>query len=310
MSIYQRILTCLLLLLTTACLFVLSNQISIPASLQTPKPYPDPNITAQPAPTFYPYPFPLQKPLEAVITSSPTPSPTPTSLPERTEIHFENLGLVWRDCELPRPHYQSQEDCLGVTKKETFEDGESPFGEHFLPPGALMQGWRLFIGNDVYEALHQPYMVKAFSDPDDWLEYKLFKNGQILITRKSKLTGYDPNAGLLNINGKYAWEFANPYQATVIYDDVDLRQQYGLEAVYRPYVINGKMIFVARDNGKMFVVVDGKSIGPEFDEIEIGYCCETVGIYRYPGQYWFWGSRESRNFVVVITALSLTPAIQ
>jgi hypothetical protein len=224
-------------------------------------------------------------------------------LPERIEIHFYELGLLWRECELPRPINESLEECLGVTMTKRDEDNAFPFGESFTPPGGLRRGFRLTIGSDVFEALHQPSSDGGYSDANGIYTYNLFKNNELQISMTTTFGGYDPNAGLLNINGKYAWEFANPKQPTIIYDGVDLCKEFHLEAAYRPYVIGDKMIFVAMNDEKMFVIANGEQIGTVFDQIYNGYCCETARIIRSPEQYWFWGTSEGRSFAVVITEI-------
>ena len=292
MGVYKNVAIFGTVLLINACSLAQSSQ---------PYPYQAPAIVPPSAKS--PYPYPGQNPLLTEYALSPTHTPTSTSLPERIEIHFYKLELLWRECELPRPNNESQEECLGVTMSKRTESESSPFGETFTPPGGLSRGFRLTIGNDVYESVHQPSPEGGYSDANGMYEYHLFKNGQLLLTMITTFSAYDPNVSLLNINGKYAWEFANPKQPTIIYDGVDLRQEFDLEAAYRPYVVGETMIFVARKNGNMFVVADGEQIGPGFDQIYNGYCCETKTIIRSPGQYWFWATREGRRFVVAITEI-------
>jgi len=268
-------------------------QVQPPAYSQSSQSYPYPEPTIFPTQVIHPYPLPGQNPLLPIFT------PSPTFLPERIEIQFEDLGLLWRECELSRSYYQSQEECLGVTMTKLNEGDESPFGESFSQPKGLLPGWRLSIGNDIFETVHQPSQEGGFTDANNQAEFRLFKNDRLLISKIIPMPAHNPNASLLNINGKYAWELT----PTIIYDGVDLRQEFSLKAAYRPYVIGKQMIFVAMNNGKMFVVADGEQIDPTFDQIYNGYCCETVHIIRTPGQYWFRGTREGREFAVVITAI-------
>ena len=324
MSIYRYLMVFGIVLLISACTSTAPIQTILPATTQIfqinptaapvtlqaqpeasaqslqPYPYPGPAILSTTTPS--PNPYPGIYPPYPAFTPSPTKSPTPTSLPERIEIHFNELGLLWRECELPRPVNESQEECLGVTMSDWAENDRSIFADTFTPPGGLMRGFRLTIGDDVFEALHQPSPDGGFSDANGIHTYNLFRNGQLLLSMITTFSAYDPNAGLLNINGKYAWEFADPRQPTIIYDGVDLRQEFDLEGAYRPYVIGETMIFVAKNNEKMFVMANGEQIGPTFDEIYNGYCCETTSIVRLPGQYWFWATSEGRRFVVVITS--------
>ena len=73
-----------------------------------------------------------------------------------------------------------------------------------------------------------------------------------------------------------------------MYDGVDLRAAYGFEAVYAPYAMRDKLIFVARQDDQYFVVYDGRRLGPVFDRILIAYCCEPAAyshtcIFHIPG---------------------------
>lgn len=280
-----------------------TKELALSQSVPNSKPSSHPEVYPKPTdnPFLYLPAYPDPGYIPSSQTPSPTSSPTPTTLPERIEIRFEELGLLWHECELPRPQNQTKEDCLGVTMNARMDGDESPFGETFTPQGGISPAKRLRIGNDVYEAVHVPYQGKGFTGPDGLAEFRLYKNSRLLITKRTHMVGYE-NASLLNINGKYTWEFAEYMIETIIYDGVDLRQELGFEAVYRPYIIEGRMIFVARNHGKMFVVVDGVQIGHAYDEILNGYCCETPKIMRAPGQYWFIGKKDGRTFQVVITA--------
>jgi hypothetical protein len=53
-------------------------------------------------------------------------------------------------------------------------------------------------------------------------------------------------------------------------------------------------------------VVDGKQMGPEFDEIIVEYCCEPAAYsVRFGGgRYAFWGIRGDRHYAIEITARS------
>jgi hypothetical protein len=66
--------------------------------------------------------------------------------------------------------------------------------------------------------------------------------------------------------------------------------------------LDGKLIFIGEKDDASFVVYDGEQIGPTFDEITIGYCCE-IALYapRFgEGRYGFWGRRGGSSWVVEI----------
>jgi hypothetical protein len=106
----------------------------------------------------------------------------------------------------------------------------------------------------------------------------------------------------MNVGGRCVWEYAEPQHETLYYDDVSLVELFHLDAAYRPYGINGKLIFTAKENGKYHIVYDGKQLGPIFDEITVAYCCEPAlySIRYAQGQYWFWGVRENKHYIVAI----------
>jgi hypothetical protein len=238
-------------------------------------------------------------------TIAPSPAPSATFFPERNEIRFNDLGILWQECELPLSQDHTDEECLGVARTNWNDVSTKPFSESFTPPDGMLPGNRLLIGNDVYEAIHQPY-GKSYSDLEGKFEYGLYKNGELLLMLKTDFGAYDPNVTLINVNGKYAWEFAKPSQPTIFFDGVDVTQELDLDEAYRPFVISENLIFIAEKDENMYAVFDGEQIGPAFDFIQNGdYCCEPPKglIERRPGQYWFWGRRGDQSYVVVITEI-------
>jgi hypothetical protein len=124
------------------------------------------------------------------------------------------------------------------------------------------------------------------------------------------------NISLRDVSGTVAWEFAGEPQKTIIYGREDVRALYDLDAAYRPYGIDGKLVFVGEDDGLRFVMVDEKRLGPEFDEIIVAYCCEPAAYsVRFgEGRYAFWGSRGDRHYIVeaegaALSAPGLQPAV-
>ena len=115
---------------------------------------------------------------------------------------------------------------------------------------------------------------------------------------------YPPNISLRDVTGTVAWEFVGELEKTIIYGGKDVRAPYDLDAAYRPYGIDGKLVFVGEKDGLRFVMVDGKRIGPEFDEIIVAYCCEPVmySVRFGEGRYAFWGTRGGRHYVVELSS--------
>jgi len=243
-----------------------------------------------------PYPDPNPNSDQVINTATPVVSPMPSGVPQKIEVIYQEIGILWQECNLTDKNWQNAEACLGFIQPDWSEGDRQRLGEQNDVTGGLRQT----IGNDVYETMYLP---------DTWnsmrREYVLLKNTEVIATITGTFTGYDPNRSLLNVGGKIVWEFADPEHPTVIYDGRDVRSEYNVEAAYIPYDIGGKLLFVARENGKYYLIYDGQKLGPEFDEISIAYCCE-FGLYsirHLQGQYWFWGSRNGQNYIVVISAI-------
>ena len=261
-----------------------------------PNPNPDPVIdTATPVDTESPYPFPYTGPVQPADTATPVVSPTPTDVPVKTEIVYQEIGVVWQECNLADKFWQKAEECLGRTMPAWTGEDRQRLGERENGIGPIRQG----IGNDVFETR------ETDQHNNMQFEYVLLKNNEVITTITGTFWAYDPNQSLLNVGGKIVWEFADHEFPTVIYDGVDVRGEYNVDAAYIPYDIGEKLLFVARKDGKYFVMYGGQKLGPEFDEISIAYCCEPAGwsIRRLQGQYWFWGSRDGKNYIVVISAV-------
>ncbi len=251
----------------------------------TPTP-PKPTPTPIYLPTL-PYPYP------APTIHTPASSPTSTIIPVLTEEIYQDAGLLWQECNLLYKDWQSGEECLGVELPDWSETERGFFGYQQDGIGTITQT----VGNDAYEGIF-------ISWNDGQEEYALRKNGEVVTTITAEQEGYDPNRSLINLNGKILWEFAGYQHETVIYDGKDLRQGYGADALYLPYLVGRRLILVARQGSKYFIVYDGQKIGPDFDKIEIAYCCEPAmySIRRVKGEYWFWGDRNKQNYLVRIAA--------
>jgi hypothetical protein len=82
-----------------------------------------------------------------------------------------------------------------------------------------------------------------------------------------------------------------------------LRSQHDLDAAYRPYELDGKLVWIGRRDDAYFVVYDGEQVGPLLYKIIIAYCCET-SLYapRFgEGRYVFWGQEGDGSRLIEIT---------
>jgi hypothetical protein len=278
----------------------------------------------------------VDKPTEVVITTTQLlPSPSPTELssnivstPSLTSIVFNTLtpspmvsqtfstpevtptipltpyinmskidypsGLAWIECEVSFDLYHKwsvADKCFGFPLSSWQEEDRAHLGERFQRNPFKWDDIRITINGNLYETDNQPEGL-----------YILYRNEKIYAQSISGFTTFPPNRSLQDVGGKVAWELANPEHPTIIFDGQDLRQEHNLDAAYLPYSINDRLIFVAKKNSMYFVVYGEEQTGPEFNNISIGYCCGPAGysIQRVQGQYWFWGVRENRYYLVMI----------
>jgi hypothetical protein len=253
------------------------------------------------APTSVPT---LASNLESTTTPSPPPrepylSPTQTAVVSvsitPTTIAMEN-GLIWIECVVPNRDYSLMVEDMTILKKcvDPFEASDNDV----ISMGERVKGnlgfddLRITIGKDRFEA-------RLVDRDKDGFHYELTKNGEVIYKAIAHFMTSDPNRNLWNIDGKLVWELDGS-QPVLIVDGVDFNDKYQLEGSYFPYEIKGKLIFVAKKNGKFSIMYDEKIVGPEFDEISMPYCCAMVPLIRGNGQYWFVGSREGIKYLVSI----------
>ncbi len=223
--------------------------------------------------------------LPALLVAVALVACTPAELPQASP---EEVGLTWRECPVQTFSCEAEEVCLGELPPRVGDDARL---------GARSpEGFELTIDADTYRTRH---LELGVIDP-----YLLLRNGQPVSLLWGEFVVYDPEISLQRIAGKAAWEFSDPRQATVIYDGQDLRRVYGLDAVYRPHELAGKLAFIGRKAGEYFLVYDGRRVGPAFDEVHIAYCCEAVLYAPRGGEggYRFWGRRGDDLYVVEVAA--------
>jgi len=205
-------------------------------------------------------------------------------------------GLTWSECVVPNRDYaRSQPDLELLTScidaPTWSENDEKRRGERVEAAPALSD-WRITIGSDLFE-------TKLDDLSNGCCRYQLLKNGKVILRMTPGFMTSDPNRNVWNIGGKLVWELAG-YTTVIVVDGVDFNQKYQLEGSYFPYEINGKLIYIAKQNGKYQIVYDDEILSPEFDQISMAYCCGMVSVYSGSGQYWFVGTRGGTKFVVSI----------
>ena len=200
------------------------------------------------------------------------------------------VGLDWQECQLPGTStWEEPVDCFDPSPPVLSETEKGNFGDDTV---------QLTVGQDVYKAHANDMAVLTV--------YDLYRNG----SRIKSLIGVGDtlwlHMSLQNIGGHVAWQIANGNPGTIIYDGKDIRNLYGLDKAHASYGLAGKLIFVAQKGNKYFVMYDGQKVGPDFDQIIIAYCCETVlySVHFGQGRYQFRGTRGDKNYVVEISASS------
>jgi len=253
------------------------------AEIQTATPTATPIVT--PFPTYSPLP-PTETPIPTFAISF---SGTPTVIP------LDN-GLTWSECVVPINDYARTDSdmeflasCIEIPTGN--EDDKKRLGEQIDHQNATYD-WRITIGNDYFETRINDISRGCCS-------YKLVKNGDVILEMFPGFVTSNPNRKLWNIGGKLVWELAG-YTKVIVVDGVDYNEKYQLEGSHFPYEIKGKLIYLAKKNGRFHIVYDEKIIGPEFDAISMAYCCGMISVYYGSGQYWFVGRRGGTMYVVSI----------
>lgn len=233
---------------------------------------------------------PTVPPVAHAAPTTPTAALTDNSIVSETS--FAEMGLIWRECEVSEEGYtdwRQAEACFGHAAPLWSDDDERRSAER------TSRGLRLRVGTDTYEVRDYDVNVLRWST--------LTRNGWPVRLLLGGALVHSPNISLRDVSGTVAWEFAGEHQKTIIYGGKDLRALYGLEAAYRPYEIDGKLVFVGERDGSRFVMVEDERVGPAFDEIIVAYCCEPVmySVRFGEGRYAFWGTRAGRHYVVELS---------
>lgn len=211
-------------------------------------------------------------------------------------VEPSDVDLSWQECPDTKGFdWKEAETCFGHSMPLWNDEERVNFGSRIG-----MEDFRLTIGNDIYE-------TRINDDLFPSEKYTLYKNGNTVQSLSGEFTSFSPNRSLQNIAGKAAWEFSDGNSATVIYDGEDVRSLYGLDRAYKPYGLDGKLIFVGEKDNKYFVVYDGQKVGMDFDKIMIAYCCEPLlwSVQYGKERYLFWGSRNEQRYITEITSSGL-----
>jgi hypothetical protein len=227
--------------------------------------------------------------IAVIETSTPLVSISPT-------IISMEQGITWTECIAPvqdyAKHMPDEEfalHCLGLERPVFDDNDRSIMGERI--EGSNGSDLKQVIGNDVYLVKHD--------STNGCCDYQLLKNGNVLLSTHGSLITFEASRDLWNFGGRIVWELITD-PPTIIVDGVDFNQKYKLEGIFHPYLIKGKLIYIAKKSGKYQIMYDEEVIGPAFDEIYIKYCCATTKVNYGGGRYRFWGRRGETYYVVAI----------
>ena len=240
--------------------------------------------------------LPVSEAIGATVLTALPPTSTPLPAIEPVEQVLE-AGLRWRECAVSSLDWRQAEACLGYTRAELSSDPAAA--------GARLDNgeWRLQVDGVArgvaYSAVYETRTVEWLG----LLSASLYKDGRRVHTFFDRASGFPPHLSLRLIDGQVAWAFSGDRVHTVAYGGRDLRAAYDLDAVYAPAELDGALIAIGQEGDPSFVVYDGERIGPLFEEIPTGHCCE-IGLYApFAGEerYGFWGKRGDDWAVVEIT---------
>ena len=235
---------------------------------------------------------------------TPQPSSQRPSLPQVTVTTvFDNGRVTLLECQIPEIGYHRwdlAEKCFGSPVPALAPEDGKRLGERFhspeQPTSTIDDALRQYIGTVRYEArlikVKQPNSV-----------YTLFENDQPLYTATASFTAYDPNQSLQNVGGHIVWELADGRHPTILVDGQDLREALGADALYAPYGIDDMLVFILKKHGEYTLIYDNKPIAQSYDEVSVGYCCESAA-YTIQSRggvgYWFWAQRQGYDYLVLL----------
>jgi len=301
---------CLLifLLLLTACTL----------SASTPVP-PTPSLSV----TDFP-PRAADETLTTVVSSSPavqgTPSPPPTltrtpglsSTPSVSPTHFtpsptstlpltpyffriENIyqdDLLWQECVVSKDLYQDWSvgyRCFGESLPAAANKG-SELGKYVEREEGEFPDLVLELDSQTFETFHNGE------------SHTLFSNDEQLLEIDFSGVDYNPQRSLQWIADQIVWELANDQESVIYRVQESINQERNLEGAYYPYAIADQLLYIGSRESRYQLYYNDQPIGGAFDQISIGYCCapEYYTVQRVNGEYWFWGIRGGRYYLVLI----------
>lgn len=165
-----------------------------------------------------------------------------------------------------------------ITPK-SLQESDPQVRENFEPPkGYKLSGWSRVL------RFHDSVLALLEDDPSNLFGgFSLFENRKLLWDMKL-FVGAELEATVYDLNGDFALQIQRlnepkEHPFDVYFRGKFLSEQFNIDGVARPFLVDGKLGFFAQENGTWFLVFDGKRASKNFDYIRIHTCCMVM---EYP----------------------------
>lgn len=249
--------------------------------------------TTLPPPTLTRTPY--LTPTPSISATNPAPSPTSTLPLTPYFFRIENIyqeDLLWQECVVSEDLFQDWSvgyRCFGESLPPGANSG-GELGEYVEREEGELQDLKLELENQTFETFHS-------GD-----NYTLFRNNEQFFEIDFPGENYNPQRSLQWIADQIIWELANDQESVIYRDQESINQERNLEGAYYPYAIADQLLYIGSRESRYQIYFNDQPIGGAFDRISIGYCCapEYYTVQRINGEFWFWGIRDGRYYLVLI----------
>lgn len=147
----------------------------------------------------------------------------------------------------------------------------------------------------------------SYASPDDNIpeEFSIVKEGKTLFNAPMCFGAEGPIVELGYIENKLTFTFAagNCQSTNVYLDGKTINEQYGVEGSAFPFFYQGKLGFIAKEDGKDYVYFNGQKVSESFYTIPTHQCCMSISpllaLYEN-GAFVFRASQGTEYYLVEI----------
>jgi len=134
---------------------------------------------------------------------------------------------------------------------------------------------KYLIRSDVYELVGTSYISDDDNIPQ---EFSLVKNGQVIFTAPMCFGAEGPIRNFGYVQDKLTFTFATDGcgATNVYYDGKTFNEQYMVEGSEYPFLYQGKIGFIGRQEGKEYVYFNGQKVSEEVYDIPTYQCCLSI----------------------------------